>query len=57
VRQVLITLAFAAAALAGCAIYPAYPPAVVVGPPVVRVYPAPPAVVYRRYYGVRRYYW
>ena len=58
VRRVLIALAFATAGLAGCAVYPAYPPAVVVGPPVVRVYPAvPPAVAYRPYYGYRRYYW
>ena len=54
-QRMLIALAIAA--LAGCAIVPAYPPPVVVGPPVVRVYPAPPpVVVYRPYYG-RRYYW
>jgi hypothetical protein len=55
VGRILIALTLASAALSGCAIYPAYP-AVVVGPPVVRVYPAPPPpVVYRPYYGYRRY--
>jgi hypothetical protein len=56
VRRILTVLALVAPA--GCAILPAYPPpSVVVGPPVVRVYPAPPPrVVYWPYYG-RRYYW
>ena len=44
--------------LDSCVVVPAYPPPVVVGPPVVRVYPAtPPAVVYRPYYGYRRHHW
>jgi hypothetical protein len=58
VRRLCIALGLATVALAGCAVVPAYPPPpVVVGPPVVRVYPAPPpVVVYRPYYGYRRYY-
>jgi len=57
VRRVLIVLAFATAGAAGCAVYPAYPPPVVVGPPVVGVYAAPPVVVYRPHYGYHRHYW
>ena len=57
-RRIRIALGLATAVLAGCAIVPAYPPPpVVVGPPVVRAYPVPPpVVVYRPYYGYRRYY-
>ena len=56
-RRLRIALGLATVALAGCAVVPAYPPsAVVIGPPVVRVYPAPtPVVVYRPYY-YHRYY-
>ena len=55
-RRICIALGLATAALAGCAIVPVYPPPPV-GPPVVRAYPVPPpVVVYRPYYGYRRYY-
>jgi len=47
-RRAFIALLLTALTLSGCVVAPAYP---VAGPPVVRVYPAPPVVVYRPYYG------
>ena len=55
----IIALVLAAVALSGCAIVPAYPPGVYVGPP--RVVPGPyygyRSYGYPGYYGYRRHYW